>query len=174
MVLNGLYFFYSWLNKLTFYILIQFNCIYWLWLEVAPSQSSEIYLFTWRAWVSQEHWVFSNPLDCCHLSSLRDPEESDLSPRLFKKIRACLENLPLCPEEWRSGHRGRMVLRVQRVMIPRFLHPFLLSTTAHHTPIAARIHLQVLCWPQEKSRLPFFVLTRNIRLIFSFETFKET
>lgn len=83
-----------------------------------------------------------------------------------KKIRACLGNLPLCPEEGRSGHRGRMVLRVQRVMIPRFLHPFLLSTTAHHTPIAARIHLQVLCWPQEKSRLPFFVLTRNIRLIF--------
>lgn len=41
LILNELYFFYSCLNKLTFYILIQFNCIYWIWSEVAPSQSSE-------------------------------------------------------------------------------------------------------------------------------------
>lgn len=50
-------------------------------------------------------------------------------------------------------------------MIPRFLHPFLLLALTLincNTPVASRIRLQVPCWPQENSRLPFFTLTRNL------------
>lgn len=126
--------------------------------------------------------VFSNPLSCCHLSGLQDPEERDLSPRLLKKNKSM-------PRKHHGRSQGQgagggplhhwsqtNVHLVQRVTIPRFLHPILLfgltisCTSDSNTNSIKNIrYSKILCWPQENSRLPFFALTRNI-ILFFFET----